>query len=189
MEEKDFTIWHPYVSDDGTYEPKAYSFRERIATLSDPCDLMEFLKASYLTEGFCLKKCEKWNGDFVKNDSDMIEEDYVSFETAKLLKEKGFNGAVSAHYNDIGGMIMGTNPISKNTVKCPTLQMAMKWLRETFEIHCQIDCPIAASNWRYGIRDLNQDEWFALRNMGDYDTYEEACEAAIRYCLENLIEI
>lgn len=79
MEEKDFTIWHPYVSDDGTYEPKAYSFRERVATLSDPCDLMEFLKASYLTEGFCLKKCEKWNGDFVKNVLEMIDEDYVSF--------------------------------------------------------------------------------------------------------------
>jgi hypothetical protein len=63
MEEKDFTIWHPYVSDDGTYKPKAYSFRERVATLSDPCDLMEFLKASYLTEGFCLKKCEEYNGD------------------------------------------------------------------------------------------------------------------------------
>ena len=63
----------------------------------------------------------------------------------------------------------------------------MKWLRDRFEIPCQIDCPIAASNWVYGIRDLNKDEWVTLRNMGDYDTYEEACEAAIKYCLENLV--
>ena len=121
----------------------------------------------------------------------MITEDYVSFETAKLLKEKGFDWEVHRSYlvNDnvfIPGDINDV-PLRKDAIRIPTLQMAMKWLRETFEIHCQIDCPIAASNWVYGIRNLNQDEWVTLRNMGDYDTYEEACEAAIRYCLENLI--
>ena len=32
----------------------------------------------------------------------MIQEDYVSFETAKLLKEKGFDGECFAAYNGNG---------------------------------------------------------------------------------------
>jgi len=150
----------------------------------------------------------------------MIEEDYVSFEVAKLLKEKGFNHwcyksyGTAVYHKGIpisfdeecdlksegledeieyveGGYLydFGCDNRKKDAKvwAAPTLQMAMKWLRETFEIHCQIDCPIAASNWVYGIRDLYKDEWVTLRNMGDYETYEEACEAAIKYVLENLI--
>lgn len=119
----------------------------------------------------------------------MITEDYVSFETAKLLKEKGFEGRMHTFYTEEGTDIESSYVVPSNffPIYRPTLQMAMKWLRETFEIHCQIDCPIAASNWRYGIRDLNQDEWVTLRDMGDYETYEEAAEEAVKYCLENLI--
>ena len=137
----------------------------------------------------------------------MITEDYVSFEIAKLLKEKRFDCNTNCYYiEDSDTRTLFYSPIRENhnasiennefnihinissgKMSAPTLQMAMKWLRETFEIHCQIDCPIAASNWRYGIRDMNQDEWVTLRNMGNYETYEEACEEAIRYCLENLI--
>ena len=124
----------------------------------------------------------------------MITEDYVSFEIAKLLKEKGFDEGCRQYWYK-GNIVFSRSEIRNRELDnyedegwtAPTLQMAMKWLRETFEIHCQIDCPIAASNWVYGIRNLDQDEWIALRNMGDYDTYEEACEAAIKYCLENLI--
>jgi len=122
---------------------------------------------------------------------EQINEDYVSFETAKLLKEKGFDGVVSAHYNNLGGVIMGTNPISKNTVKCPTLQMAMKWLREVHKIFIDVD---------YDSDEFKDSPYFSLiinMNTNDYfkgyglpqekSTYEEACEAAIKYCLEKLI--
>lgn len=148
----------------------------------------------------------------------MITEDYVSFEIAKLLKEKGFNewcfkcyGVAVLHNgadisfdeecdlkdegreNEIeyveGGRLYdcGCNNRDKDAKvwAAPTLWAAMKWLRETFEIHCQIVCPIAPS-WMYAIRDLNQDKW-VTSYIGDYETYEQACESAIRYCLENLI--
>lgn len=125
----------------------------------------------------------------------MITEDYVSFETAKLLKEKGFVVPYDSFRGVyINGEFFRRNPgqaylhnTGDEIIEVCSLQMAMKWLRENFDIHCQIDCPIAASNWVFGIRDLNKDEWITLRNMGDYDTHEEACEAAIKYCLENLI--
>ena len=35
----------------------------------------------------------------------MITEDYVSFETAKLLKEKGFNESCYTYYDDIDDSI------------------------------------------------------------------------------------
>ena len=132
--------------------------------------------------------------DNTKTRNFAITEDYVSFETAKLLKEKGFDWCTYAYYEDEDNpniSLHASKAINWNKttefISKPTLQMAMKWLRETFEIHCQIDCPIVTFNWRYGIRNLNQDEWFTLRDMGDYETYEEAAEAAIEYCLENLI--
>ena len=144
----------------------------------------------------------------------MITENYVSFETAKLLKEKGFDGPCYKVWESHGdsqtlvgapSFVEGETVVNRESVDAaakqyvyeynlnnnvegylaPTLQMAMKWLREKHEIHCQIDCSLLG--WRFGIRDLDKDEWITLRNMGEYSTYEEACEAAIKYCLENLI--
>ena len=68
----------------------------------------------------------------------MITEDYVSFETAKLLKEKGFNENTPVNYfigDDkprgcmVGEMIYHRR-LEEDThlIACPTLQMAMKWL-------------------------------------------------------------
>lgn len=124
----------------------------------------------------------------------MITEDYVSFETAKLLKEKGFDGECRTYYQEFpvnmiavirhSCLIKKTTDLEPNEVLCPTLQMAMKWLREVHD---------AIINVFY---DEDEDRWCAehyRRLMDDYtligygDTYEQACEAAIKYCLENLI--
>ena len=122
----------------------------------------------------------------------MITEDYVSFEIAELLKENGFDGAVHSHYNELGGMIMGGCPITKNCIKAPTIQMAMKWLREVHNI--DIDT--------YTLWEINREQPYHINgykiqlhhakspndNLNEvYPTYEKACEAAIKYCLENLI--
>lgn len=138
----------------------------------------------------------------------MIEESYVSFETAKLLKEKGFDWNCHATYDTAvtGGKpkfseyeVLNFFPYGmKNTddkygmvISAPTLQMAMKWLREKHGIftivqpNFQPDCikfdayilpyhPDKAPN--------------AAISMGMCeDTYEAVCDAAIKYCLENLV--
>ena len=74
----------------------------------------------------------------------MITEDFVSFETAKLLKEKGFDEKVDTlykmdaeflkstlciNYNDAKFALLDMHNIPENTVSAPTLQMVMKWLR------------------------------------------------------------
>ena len=70
----------------------------------------------------------------------MIEEAYVSFEVAKLLKEKGFDECIFEFYE--GDKIKyahnskGFRPSELPDIYYPhiTQQMAMKWLREVHNI-------------------------------------------------------
>ena len=127
----------------------------------------------------------------------MITEDYVSFETAKLLKEKGFDEECNmAYFNGtpvdytMFGFCLGGD-----LLYCPTLQRAMKWLRLEHKLHIEPipDC----FDYKHG--DIH-DGWYCeithLSDMSydaDYDSHkkhetcEEACEDAIKYCLKNLI--
>ena len=129
----------------------------------------------------------------------MITEDYVSFETAKLLKEKGFSEECTGCYYK-GELNVFDLPVnynmgnSDNTLSAPTLQMATKWLRENFNMN---PVPYATSiGWYFEVFDLTQRDITGcalLYQVGipskekTFETSEEACEAGIRYCLENLI--
>ena len=120
----------------------------------------------------------------------MISEDYVSFETAKLLKEKGFDADITT-YRDYfiqnGNIVIPLQEcIGKDKIKTPTLQLTMKWLREIHQLHIGI---LVAYNYfprryRYHIMHTENVETYS---QNDFDTYEQACEVAIKYCLENLI--
>ncbi len=123
----------------------------------------------------------------------MITEDYVSFETAKLLKEKGFKEFTYACFTFDGDDLYGYRAVS-NDIMRPTLQMAMKWLREVHRLHCNIGYDNV--NWYWDVQTVRKpvtEETApkmlpAIATIGfTYSTYEEACEAAIKYCLENLI--
>ena len=108
-----------------------------------------------------------------------ITEDYVSFEIAKLLKEKGFDEPVT----ELNKLLFkeGEKPVLKIT-----LQMAMKWLREKYNIIISI----APQRDKYYFTpwQLWDSRWVHTKAMLPlYDTYEEACDAGIKYCLENLI--
>lgn len=131
-----------------------------------------------------------------------ITEDYVSFETAKLLKEKGFDEKCFQYWHEKDNELVHSRspcPIRNITNPCffgpaaPTLQMAMKWLREVHDIFIEI--MIFDEEDRIG---LSEDERYCWNihynstgNIRPFDgtakTPEEACEAAIKYCLENLI--
>jgi len=67
---------------------------------------------------------------------------------------------------------------------CSTLQMAMKWLREVYNINIEIRCTKTyAEAFIMTIEDLPR---CLCRDISS-NKYEEACEATIKYCLENLI--
>ena len=143
-----------------------------------------------------------------------IKEDYVSFETAKLLKEKGFPQEYDIYHSmvyneedyedeyEVQRMVLETRLIKAGTLSsypvgvpepkcyCCTLQMVMKWLREVHNIHIDID-PDWASKGGFAVIGycLNihsiVNPWY--EDLVTYPTYEQAVEAAIKYSLENLI--
>ena len=122
----------------------------------------------------------------------MITEDYVSFETAKLLKEKGFNEKCSRWYvanEPQEGIIEKGFGENQFYINAPTLQMAMKWLREVHNCNIEIDTigqkSLDTLSWRSVIYNIEHD--MECYYEDNFKSYEEACEAAIKYCLENLI--
>ncbi len=136
----------------------------------------------------------------------MITEDYVSFETAKLLKEKGFEcekNSITAMYNEIGKFrplstavdeyYYDYNDFDEYDYVAPTLQMAMKWLREKHNQNVTVKAHnnIARLKTIYyaEVENLSEpvEKGFCVNGCIFKDTYEQACEAAIKYCLENLI--
>lgn len=153
----------------------------------------------------------------------MITEDYVSSETAKLLKEKGFpqqrmefavatrdcsfivNG--NQKVKECAGTKFPYYPYSKlflyeeDWAVLPTLQMVMKWLREMHNLFIEIQCygceadKKAHFEYSYVISEYVKINTgictvFGLEKRkakSRFPSYEEACEAAIKYCLEKLI--
>lgn len=142
----------------------------------------------------------------------MITEDYVSFETAKLLKEKGFEYNPDESYwlidanntlywiSSIGAYDYVDVPTEsfqrpKNGYRLVTQAMAMKWLREVHKINIEVCLGFDAdSELGFFYNPVISD----LKNMAlaietpefdetEFTVYEEACEAAIKYCLEHLI--
>ena len=126
----------------------------------------------------------------------MIKEVYCSFEVAKLLKEKGFDAQCRSAYTNYGQLFTTqiqqyiTNIVCSkgNLWECiaPTHQMAMKWLREIYgiDIVIEISDP-SVNNRKYycAIWDKNNDSYI----LDLFKSYEDAVEAALKYCLENII--
>ena len=146
-----------------------------------------------------------------------MTEDYVSFETAKLLKEKGFDWMVTRSFFEHDNCYAPCDPSEvprKDAIAIPTLQMATKWIQEIFNIviipNYEYECD--DTPWCYKIfklgengkpervvvkgvsydKDDNPKEHIVgyrdyERSYNDYSTKEEAIEEGIKYCLENLI--
>lgn len=142
----------------------------------------------------------------------MITEDYVSFGVAKLLKENGFDGECYRAYSfengdkkliSAGLVIEGSVVITSEDTKigadyykkefdsdiefylAPTINMAMKWLREEHNIDIVVN--------PYQEEKPTQYLGLCIKNEIYYDPceyfekYEHAAITAIRYALKNLI--
>lgn len=116
-----------------------------------------------------------------------MNEDYVSFEVAKLLKEKGFDWFCENHY------IVNCEPDGKALAfagfiyyKKPTIYIARKWLRETKGIYIWVE-PVIGHRWTVSFCDLNvcaeESDWIERELHKDgypiYYSYEDALNAGI----------
>lgn len=122
----------------------------------------------------------------------MITEDYISFEVAKLLRVRGFDESCYQKYDDEGylsfnhvGYINAEKPTEDFSALAPTHQMAMKWLREVHNIFIQVE--LYSKNGDYCFEVFKNTHRMIVEKVEVYNTYEEACEEAIKYCLINLI--
>jgi hypothetical protein len=153
----------------------------------------------------------------------MSKEQYVTYETAELLKERGFDWKCNRYYLERasdnepllcpGSIMYGEDynkrlqrddlsvhiNVSSGKISAPTQQMAMRWLREENGIHISADIYKDSSNdadgnvvdeWTYWAWTFY---WLPSGNIGDeegydqFDSYEDAVEAALEYALKNLI--
>ena len=126
----------------------------------------------------------------------MIIEDYVSFETTKLLKEKGFNTPLLTFYvtdkekkeGNFQTMYFGDDAIDNNHSElcfiAPTQAMAMKWLREVHGLFIRITENMAGNVFEWSVYQKN---YGCRASMYVENSYEQACESAISYCLKVLI--
>lgn len=127
----------------------------------------------------------------------MIEESYVSFDTAKLLKEAGFDVPCFNQYTERGTIWHCDCPENFNksqcVTSCPTQALAARWLREehdTFVKMERVGCFDGKEFRFYWSYSLIRVSTACLKSIsgGRYDSYEEALEVGIAKCLEQIIE-
>lgn len=132
----------------------------------------------------------------------MMQEQYVSFETAKFLREKRFYQSLFGNDWPVW-RLNGNRPeltfVGEDNYPCeweewysaPSQAVAMRWLREEHQIAIVIDIWFGNPNYLnwYGKIMCFGDNLKMQQdiNSPSKETYEDAAEAAIKYCLENLI--
>lgn len=122
--------------------------------------------------------------------------DFVTFEIAKKLKEKGYpqnmcdDGYIIENdnygYFDIGdreSIWMIPNYLSY--IVAPTIAQVLKWIREKHKLHICIDLDIN-KNWFYFIEGITNNT--NITDTSDYSSYEEAAISGICYVLDILIK-
>ena len=121
-----------------------------------------------------------------------MTEEFVTLETAKLLKEKGFN-EYCKNVIDIDNILRVTlyrtnSNLPKQCFSLPTQSLAQRWLRETKNLHIEIYR--SAVGYGYAIVKADNGTWQedddskGTNDGGLWDPYEEALEAGLVECLK-----
>lgn len=116
-----------------------------------------------------------------------MEEQVVTLEVARLLKEKGFVNGSQAFYNANNGVFyvqtsVYINGLDEEFIEAPTQALAQKWLRDTQRTIVLVD---------YDSTDVIYWCNITYRNIGEAfttslscGTYEEALEEGLKQALK-----
>ena len=119
-----------------------------------------------------------------------MKENIISFETAKVLKIKGFNEPCSYHYDESGKLKKDDKESNYNAnvaeFSAPTLWDAQKWLRDKKFIHISIEVDFEGYTFSVSAKDEDDmyNEYSYYHKI--YDTYEECLDHAIAEALEHV---
>lgn len=124
-------------------------------------------------------------------------DDYIPFEIAKKLQEKGY----SHGYNDFGYRLIYSDECTikfisnigayereyyGENIPCPAISQVLKWLREEKKIYLElvvvVDAEYMCDIYKIDIRPIE-----CLGSTAWFKTYEQAALAGIEYVLDNLI--
>ena len=125
----------------------------------------------------------------------MITEQYVSFDTAKLLKQAGFGIPVYDFWEYVGEYVECRSDCAANHNKHghltsrPTQAIAARWLREVHRIVVDatfIPPSTYGDAWRYFIGEMDDMVWNGDYVPSDefYETYEKALEAGLQEAIK-----
>ena len=135
----------------------------------------------------------------------MIEESYVSFDTAKMLKEAGFDvpcrgiyrayrmgNSVFREYdrkNTKDDLCWNTEDGFQYEYLAPTQALAARWLREVHRIVVDVAFvppSVSGDVWQCFVGKMDDMVWAGDYEMSDckYATYEEAYEYGLKHGLE-----
>ncbi len=110
-----------------------------------------------------------------------MKEQLISFETAKLAKEKGFDETTFKHYGRQGDILSGATAVFYSA---PSQSILQKWLREEKKIWIE-----PTYNRHRGVEPYycNYELLFSsatIKTTGWHDTYEEALEEGLKEALK-----
>lgn len=111
-----------------------------------------------------------------------MNENFVSFDLAKKLKERGFRYNKN---NLLDRLCM------ENQINHPSIYQVLKWLRDSNAIFVHIS--IYSKGWYcdvYTYEYYEEDREYGAKHivqLDEFSTYEEAALAGIEYALDNLI--
>lgn len=145
-----------------------------------------------------------------------MNEDFVSFDLAKKLKEKGFNKRVCGYYLETGGLSICNTPMNSNALEnefsAPTVSQVLKWLRKGENIDVEIHAESGMLGNKVYVPFISTYTEFTLGTSPDviryrqkkfnptqplpheivpahvyFKEWEEAAIAGIEYVIDNLV--
>lgn len=122
----------------------------------------------------------------------MITEQYVTFDTAKMLKEAGFDIPCQRLFLKGGCPGITDEEENHNDVTCnsysrPTQQLAARWMREVHKLHIVCET-LKYGGWFYCITKLEPYEDNVVISESNIPNFEEALEAGLQECLKLIIK-
>ena len=109
----------------------------------------------------------------------VMTEELVTLETAKLLKEKGFQQR--KYFINVSTLHHCYKYLS-----VPPQSIAQKWLRENHSIHIAVDFN-QYGRWYYRLYDIEDYDFLSETEVDKiYKSYEEALEAGIEEALKHI---
>lgn len=117
----------------------------------------------------------------------MIKDEIVTYDVAKLAREKGFNEIVR-HFYEEGtkfpqSMVDRWNEYS-NAYSAPTQSLLQRWLREKKGIEVYAKYTRTHQHWTYIAQTLTEG---CYKGHGGYKSYELALEDGLKYALKYLV--